>query len=119
MSQGLNPSVTPWAATQGSTALATDTLTPIVAAVANKKHCLTGLQIWNASATVDTVITIVDDTATVIWAGYLPNVTDASPIVPSIIEFDPPLIGTISKALGIKAVTTGAAIYWNAQGFDV
>lgn len=116
---GLNPAIAPWSATSGSTALATNTLTAVQAAVTGKRHCVTGLQIWNASATVDTVITIIDDTATVIWAGYLPNVTDASPIVPSIVQFDPPLIGTVGKALGIKAVTTGAAIYWNAQGFDV
>jgi hypothetical protein len=116
---GLNPSTAPWQATQGATALATDTLTAIKAAAAGYRHCLTGLQIWNASATVDTVITIVDGASTVVWAGYLPNVTDASPIVPTIVAFDPPIIGTVGSALGIKAVTTGAAIYWNAQGFDV
>ena len=116
---GINPSVAEWQATQGATALATNTLTAIQAAVTGKIHCLTGLQIWNASATVDTVIQIIDDTATVIWAGYLPNVTDASPIVPTTVNFDPAIRGTVGKAMGIKAVTTGAAIYWNAQGFDV
>jgi hypothetical protein len=115
---GVNPSVQEWSATQGETALSTNTITPIKAAVTGKVHFLSTLQVQNAHASVATVISIIDDTATVIWSGYFPAVpTLLANTVPPII-FDPPLRSSMGKALSIKAVTTGATIYWNAQGFD-
>lgn len=115
---GLNPSIMPWMATSGITALATATSTAIVAAGAtNVRHFVTDVEIVNTSATVSTLISILDG-ATVIWTGYFPAITAALPVSPMICQFSTPLSGTAATALNIKANTTGANIYWNVQGFD-
>ena len=116
---GINPSVLEWTNTQGATPLATTALTAIKAAVANKVHCLSSAQIQNGSATVSTVVNIVDDTATVIWSALFPAIPASLANQPLSIEFNPPLKSSPGKALSIQCVTTAAAIYWNAQGFDV
>lgn len=113
----LNPSVTPWAYTQGLTPLAGTTITLIRAGVTDKQHCLTSLQVQNVHATVDTAVSIIDDTATLLWVGFFPGVADTFANPPEPYIFDPPLIGTVGKAISIK-LSAAASVYWNAQGFD-
>jgi hypothetical protein len=114
---GIHPTAPTWSATSGATPLATATATVVKAAIADPVSIyLTDLQIVNVHATVSTVITILDDT-TVVWTGYLPAMTVALVAVPVNAQLSAPIKITAGKALNIKAVTTGATIYWNAQGF--
>jgi len=114
---GNNPSALPWSASSGTTPLATNTATLVKAFIADPVSIfLTDLQIVNIHATVSTVISLLDDT-TVIWTGYLPAMTVALVNVPINVQFSAPIKITVGKSLNIKAVTTGATIYWNAQGY--
>lgn len=70
------------------------------------------IQYQNTSATA--TLLVIQDGATTIWVGNAP----ASMTVPVTVIFPTPLRGSINSAMNIKAITTGASIYMNAQGFQ-
>ena len=74
------------------------------------RNALTALQISNAHASVATEVTISDG-ATVIWRNHFGPGTRMD------VEFPTPLLGTANTALNVACVTTGAAVYVNAQGY--
>lgn len=80
------------------------------AAGAGVRNALTAIQISNAHASVATEVT-VSDGATVIWRNHLAAGTRMD------VEFPTPLLGTANTALNVACVTTGAAVYVNAQGY--
>lgn len=113
------PVPTPWMANSLGAALATATATVMAAAPgAGLSNYLDSIQMINASANVPTVVTILDG-STVIWTGYLPctvvglNTLQAVPVP---VVFQNPIKATANTALSIKLATTGAAVYWSAQG---
>ncbi len=113
------PVPAPWMSNSMGAALATATATMIAPAPgAGLSNYLDSMQLINASATVPTVVTILDG-ATVIWTGYLPctvvglNTLQAVPVP---VVFQNPLKCAANSALSIKLGTTGAAVYWSAQG---
>jgi hypothetical protein len=107
-----------WQATSGITALATTTSTALKAAgAAGVRNYVTALQLYNTSATVSTTASILDG-ATVIWTGYLPATTAALPVVDIHAVFPTPLRGTAATAMNIQLGTTGAAVYYNVQGYQ-
>lgn len=86
----------------------------IAAAGAGKSNYLVSAQIINTHASVDTEV-VIKDGSTVIWrlefkalgVGAAPNIV-----------FDPPLMSSQNAALNVAAVTTGAKVYVNAQGYQ-
>ncbi len=80
------------------------------AAGAGVRNALTAIQISNAHASAATEVTISDG-ATVIWRNHLAAGTLMD------VEFPTPLLGTANTALSVACVTTGAAVYVNAQGY--
>ena len=80
------------------------------AAGAGVRNALTAIQISNAHASAATEVT-VSDGATVIWRNHLAAGTRMS------VDFPTPLLGTANTALNVACVTTGAAVYINAQGY--
>lgn len=107
-----------WQASSGTTPLATNTSTALKAAgAASIRNYVTGLQVWNNSATVSTTISILDG-ASVIWTGYAPATTAALAVVPIEVVFLTPLKGTAATAMNIQCGTTGSSIFYNAQGYQ-
>lgn len=107
-----------WQATSGVTPLATTTSTALKAAGgASIRNFVTGLQIYNTSATVSTTVSILDG-ATVIWTGFLPATTAALPVVPLHVVFPTPLRGSAATAMNIQLGTTAASVYYNAEGYQ-
>lgn len=109
----------PWMSNSQGAALATATATVLAAAPgAGLSNYLDSMQLINASASVPTVVTILDG-ANTIWTGYLPctvvglNTLQAVPVP---VVFQNPLKASTNSALSIKLGTTGAAVYWSAQG---
>jgi len=87
--------------------------TNLVGNVTNNKNFLTDLYFINTSST-PTVVQIIDaGSSAVLMNLYAP----ASSTVPTVINLTTPVAGTPNSALQIKAVTTGANIYWAASGF--
>lgn len=83
------------------------------AGAAGIKNYLTSLQVINTHATVATEF-VIKDGATVIFRGFLPaNMNGDSDYV-----FNTPLKTTAATALNFAAITTGANIYVNAQGYQ-
>jgi hypothetical protein len=109
-----------WQATSGTTPLATGTSTQVQPAqAAGTRNYVAGIQIFNASATVSTTVSLLDG-STVIWTGYLPLNDQATvlTVVPGIaVTFLTPLKGSKATALNIQCGTTGASVYWNVQGY--
>lgn len=89
----------------------TTAVTMMVAPGASKKNYLKSLQLKNTNAVATEVQ--VKQGSTVIWRGHV----SASMLNFDNIEFNPPLRGAANAAISITAVTTGAAIYVNAQGY--
>lgn len=115
-----------WNATSGSaapitgTALTTIIVNPTAAQLANgtgSNLFLSSLQLVNNSATVATLVNVVSGASTVVATFYLPAQTASVDTLPVSVVFGQPLPGTVGAALNLQAVTTGANIYWNAQGF--
>lgn len=80
------------------------------AAGAGLRRYLNSMQLSNNSATATEVV--VKDGATVIWRGQLPaNAINFN------IHFDNPIKTTANAALNFACITTGAAVYVNAQGY--
>lgn len=82
------------------------------AAGAGLRNYLTKIDIKNAHATVATEI-VVKDGATVIWRQHFKAVMDSV----ASIQFPTPLKSTANAALNVAAITTGSAVYVNAQGY--
>jgi hypothetical protein len=56
---------------------------------------------------------VVKDGATIIWRGHVSaNMLDCDTI-----QFSDPLRTTANAALNVACITTGAAVYVNAQGY--
>jgi hypothetical protein len=82
------------------------------AGAAGIRNYVNGFQFQNSNATA-TEIQILDG-VTVIWKGY----ASANMAMPVNISFDQPLRGTAATALNVNAVTTGANVYINVQGYQ-
>lgn len=82
------------------------------AAGAGLRNYLTGMDIRNSHASVATEV-VIKDGSTVIWRGHFPANSPTINVV-----FETPLKGTANTALNAACVTTGAAVYLNAQGFS-
>jgi hypothetical protein len=81
------------------------------AAAAGIRNYLTALTLSNPSATATEVV-VKDGASTVIWRGHCPANAPAFAVpLPS------PLRGTAATALNVACITTGAAVYVNAQGY--
>lgn len=109
-----NPSVIePWSYA-GPLGGITDTADDVIiaAAGAGKSNYLTSLQISNTHASVDTEV-VVKDGSTVIWRREF----KALGVGPADIVFARPLISSNNTALNVAAITTGAKVYVNAQGY--
>lgn len=111
-----NPSST-WQVAAGS-AITNTTSVSVATAAATLRNYLTGLQIFGTNGT-GTVVNILDNT-TVIWAGYAypttSGLTGVSPS-PAIVVFPTPLRGSVNTAMYIKCATSGASVWWSAQGY--
>jgi hypothetical protein len=81
------------------------------AAGAGLRRYIKSLQLQNTAATATEVV--LKDGATVIWRGYL--AASANALLD--IDFACPLKTTANAALNFAAITTGATIYVNAQGY--
>jgi len=88
------------------------TSTAIKTSDANACNLLTSAQIINVHATVGTEFLILRG-AIVLHRLYLP----ALMITPIAINFNPPLSTDYAQAMNVQCVTTGAAVYFNGQGF--
>jgi hypothetical protein len=98
---------------QGATAAVTGTgdTSIIAAAGAGIRNYITSFTIINSHATVSTVVEIKDG-STVIWRGYaLAGGGGVSPTLPI------PLKGTANTAINGACITTGANVYFSANGF--
>jgi hypothetical protein len=81
------------------------------AAGAGLRRYLTSLQIKGTNAVATEVV--VKDGATIIWRGHVSaNMLDCDTI-----QFSDPLRTTANAALNVACITTGAAVYVNAQGY--
>ena len=87
------------------------TAVAVKAASTGYKHRVCAIQLCNADASVDTMVQLLDH-ETVIWQGLI--VHGQPPVA---VNFDIPLVVTVSKALNVKCVTTSAEVYVNVQGF--
>ncbi|HWH69182.1 MAG TPA: hypothetical protein VNT26_07340 [Candidatus Sulfotelmatobacter sp.] len=83
------------------------------AGAAGIRNYLTGLQLMNSNAT-GTAVVVKDGASTVIWAGYLP----ANMTAPLVVQFATPLKGTAATAMNFACLTTAAAVYVSAQGYQ-
>jgi hypothetical protein len=82
------------------------------AAGAGLRNYLTSIQIKNSHASVATEV-VIKDGSTVIWRENFPaNMSLGEGIV-----FPSPLKSSANAALNVACVTTGAAVYVNAQGY--
>jgi hypothetical protein len=80
------------------------------AAGAGLRRYLNSMQLSNNSATATEVV--VKDGSTVIWRGHLPgNAVNFN------IHFDNPIKSSANAFLVFACITTGAAVYVNAQGY--
>lgn len=107
-----------WLATSGTTPLATTTSTALkTAGAATIRNYATGVQLYNSSATVSTTVSILDG-ASVLWTGFVPAQTIALVQPRNNITFPVPLRGSTATAMNIQCGTTGAAVYYNVQGYQ-
>lgn len=83
------------------------------AAAAGIRNCLTGIQVVNGHATVSTEVLVRDGAAgTVLHRGWAQAAGGGFAA-----NFDVPLCGTAATLMEVVNVTTGSAVYVNAQGF--
>ena len=98
-----------YAAAAGGVINTTDVILA-AAAGAGLRRYITALTLSNPSAVATEVV--LKDGATVIWRGHLPANAVNVPVA-----FQNPLKTTANTALNFACITTGAAVYVNAQGF--
>lgn len=79
------------------------------------RRYITSMTVQNASATVSTEV-VLKDGATIIWRGFVGAQTLLNSVVG--VTFASPLKTTANAALNFACITTGAAVYVNAQGFN-
>jgi hypothetical protein len=83
------------------------------AAAAGFRNCLTGIQVINGHATVSTEVLVRDGAAgTVVHRGWAQAAGGGYAAT-----FDVPICGTAATLMEVVPVTTGSAIYVNAQGY--
>jgi len=87
----------------------------IAAAGAGIRNYLTGITIQNASATISTEV-VIKDGATIIWRGFVGTSALLNSAVG--VSFPSPLKTTANTALNVACITTAAAVYVNAQGYQ-
>ncbi|MFN9343456.1 MAG: hypothetical protein ACK6DB_12835, partial [Planctomycetota bacterium] len=80
------------------------------AAGAGLRRYVTSMQLSNNSAVATEIV--LKDGATVIWRGHLPANAPMAEII-----FTNPIKTTANTALNFACITTGAAVYINAQGY--
>jgi hypothetical protein len=80
------------------------------AAGAGLRRYVCSMQLSNNSAVATEVV--LKDGATVVWRGHLPANAPMAEII-----FENPLRTTANTALNFACITTGAAVYVNAQGY--
>lgn len=109
-----------WTATSGTTALTTNTSTQMVAlAGVSIRNYATACQFYNTHATVSTTVSVLDGNGgAALWTGYIPAITAALPVVPTIVRFPTPLKGTANTRMDVSLGTTGANVFWNCQGYQ-
>lgn len=91
----------------------TTAVTIKAAAAASIRNCLTGIQVINAHATVSTEVLVRDGAAgTVLHRGWAQAVGGGFAA-----NFEVPICGTAATLMEVVNVTTGSAVYVNAQGF--
>lgn len=83
------------------------------AAGAGVRNYLTSISVTNASATIATEV-VIKDGATIIWRGFVGTQALLNSAVN--VTFPTPLKSTANTALNVACITTGAAVYVNAQG---
>ena len=106
-------STTPITTTTAVSIAAASQQTNLVGNVTNNKNFLTDLYFINTSTTATVVQVIDGGTSNVLMNLYAP----ASSTVPTVINLTTPVASTPNSALQLKAVTTGANLYWAASGF--
>lgn len=83
------------------------------AAGAGVRACLTGIQVINSHATVSTEVVVRDGASgTVLHRGYAQAAGGGYAA-----NFDVPICGTANTLMEVADITTGAAVYVNAQGY--
>lgn len=87
----------------------------VAAAGAGIRNYLTGISIQNASATISTEV-VIKDGSTIIWRGFVGTSALLNSAVG--VTFPSPLKTTANTALNIACITTAAAVYVNAQGYQ-
>lgn len=91
----------------------TTAVTVKAAAAAGIKNCITSIQVINAHATVSTETLVLDGAAgTVLHRGWAQAAGGGYAH-----EFPVPICGTAATLLEVDNVTTGAAVYYNLQGY--
>lgn len=74
-------------------------------------NCVTGVQVTNSHATVDTEV-VIKDGSTIIWRGWV--VADGGHISAN---FIPPLQGSDAAAINVANITDASATLFNLQGY--
>jgi hypothetical protein len=82
----------------------------VAAAGVGLRRYICSMQLSNNSAVATEIV--LKDGATIIWRGHLPANAPMAEII-----FENPLKTTANTALNFACITTGAAVYVNAQGF--
>jgi hypothetical protein len=98
-----------YVAASGGAINTTDVVIAAAAGAALRRY-ICSMQLSNNSAVATEVV--LKDGATIIWRGHLPANAPMSEII-----FENPLKTTANTALNFACITTGAAVYVNAQGF--
>ncbi len=99
-----------YAAAAGGIVNTTDVVAK-AAAGAGLRNYLIAFQVRNANATATEFV--IKDGSTVIWRGHLPASMTGSMEV----ELPIPLKSSANAALNVACITTGAQVYFNAQGY--
>jgi hypothetical protein len=82
----------------------------VAASGAGLRRYICSMQLSNNSAVATEIV--LKDGATIIWRGHLPANAPMAEII-----FENPLKTTAATAMNFACITTGAAVYVNAQGF--
>jgi hypothetical protein len=98
-----------YASAAGGVINTTDVAIAAAAGVGLRRY-INSMQLSNNSAVATEVV--LKDGATIIWRGHLPANAPMSEIL-----FENPLRTTANTALNFACITTGAAVYVNAQGY--
>lgn len=103
-----------WTYAAASGGIVNTTGVTIKAAVAGQKNCLTAIDIENGHASVSTEVVLRDGASGTVlkrwWAQYGGGGLAR--------KIDPPVCGTTNTLLEVAAITTGSAIYVNAEGYE-